>query len=280
MATPKTVGTAAGVASGLVMQPEVDWSLEEKVTAVIKYAGTYADCLAAVLVETPTYKRGQIVTIDGVTLMTLEKITLKKSPGNRGTISLVYSKQLPTDTLLDGEEPPRFECEWVEISRPIEQHPRYTLNKNLDGTDANLYAVIHPSGFAFIRAYFAADAEEQKAMWDPTADTGTIEEFGDHTGMKELITKKLRGQYDFILYSPVIRAVSAVNGIPAASNCGLRKAPPAEADAPANYQYLQTADRTIPNGTGGRYTRTLEFTGADWIDEDIYPAAPEELPAP
>jgi len=277
MATPTIVGTGTGVASGLVLQPDVDWSIEDKARAVLKYAGPYTDCLAAVLGGTPTYTRGQIITIDGITLMILEKISLKKSPGGRGMISLVYGKSLAQPGVGGGgysEEDPQYECEWNDISKPIEQHPRYTLAKDLTGTAIAGLNPISTSGFKFIREYFKADEDRQLVMYDTETGAGEIDDFGSAALMKELIGKKLRGQEEFVLYTPVIREVRDINGLPVASNCGLRKAPPVEAGAPANYVYLQTADRTIPNGTGGKFTRTIEYTGADSIDEDIYPAPP------
>jgi hypothetical protein len=280
MANPLAVGTGTGVSSGLVQQPDIEWTIEDKIRCAVTLTGPYSAGVAATLGSNPTYYRGQRATLDGITNMTVEKINLKRKAGGRGIVILTYSKPLPEDPDNYSEEAAKPECEWVELSRPIESHPRYTLNQNLDGTAAGLYDIIHPAGFAFIKAYFEADLDKQKEMWDPELDTGRIEEFGDHTGMKELIRKKLRGQESFILYSPVVRLVSVVNGIPAASNCGLRVTPPEAASAPSNYVYLQTADRTLPGGSGGRYTRTIEYTGADSIDEDIYPAAAGPNPDP
>lgn len=284
MATPRAIGTANGVTTGLAQQPDVDWNIEDKARATLKFAGAYSVCLAAILGASASYKRGQVITIDGVTGMTLAKIGLKKSPGNRGLITLTYEKPLEQDSASTeggsySEEAPQYECEWVEISKAIEQHPRYTLAKDLTGADIEGLNPIQTVGFAFIREYFKADEARQREMYDPSAPAGSegeILDFGSSALMMELIGKKLRGQEEFVLYSPVIREVRVVNGLPVSSNCGLRKTPPAEAGAPANYEYLQTADRTIPNGTGGRFTRTIEYTGADSVDADIYPAPPEE----
>ncbi len=279
MADPKTVGTGTGVATGLALQPGIDWTIEDKARCTLTYAGPYTDALAAVLGEEPTYKRGQTETISGVTGMALEKIGVKRTPGDRGLLTLTYSKAL-ADTAQGSEgyseEEPKPECEWVETSRALESHPRYTHAKDLAGNDIQGLNPISESGFAFIAEYFKADAERQKDMYDPDApenQQGEIEEFGSAGLMKELIGKKLRGQNEFVLYSPVFRLVSVINGIPNSSNCGLRVATPAE--APSDYVYLQTADRTLPGATAGRYTRTIELTGADSVDEDIYPAAAE-----
>lgn len=278
MATPTTVGTSTGVASGIVMQPDVDWTIAEKISCKIIYTGPYSDCLTAALGG--TFVRGASTTIDGVTDMVIDKINLKKRPGGRGVITIDYAKPVSEPSEGAGgysEEDPKWECDWNQIEKKIEAHPRYTKAENLDGTSAvtGTDTAIDAAGFAFVRGYFEADAEARLAMYNPADGSGTINDFGTpKTMMIELITKKLKGIDSFIIYAPVIRGVSQCNGIPASTNCGLRVAPPAAAAAPAGYEYLQTADRTAPNGPSRKFTRTIEFTGADEVDHDLYPAAP------
>ena len=42
---------------------------------------------------------------------------------------------------------------------------------------------------------------------------------------------------------------------------------------PSGYEWLKTADRTLRHGLRVKYDRTEEWTGADYIDEDVYDTA-------
>lgn len=277
MTTPLIVGTATGVASGLAQHPEIEWSVEDNATCTVKWAGPYTGCLSAVMGDSPTFVRGAVATIEGVSGMTLSKIAIKKSGGARGLITVTYSKKLSligSEAEGYSEEDPTYECEWTEVSKAIELHPRYTQAKDLTGGAIAGAVAITTAGFAFVKAFFEADEARRLEMYGPYAGSGgELDTYPEKENIKNLIEKKLRGQDSFVLYSPLIRAVSVINGMPSSSNCGLRVTPPAGAHAPSNYVYLQTADRTAPNGGSRRFTRTIEYTGADVIDADIYPAA-------
>jgi hypothetical protein len=276
MATPKTVGSGTGIASGLQEMPDgVTWSCTHtRIECVVTYQGTYANCKAAALTG-GSLVPGTAGSGDYSGLV-VEKAAPRKTKGARGLLTVTYKAE---STGSGEESAPKYEVEWAQLEKSIETHPRYTEGKTLLGeTISEGYSGLSLAAFAFVRAYFESDEARRKVMYEPLGlpddEVDTSFAFGMVPYIQELIDKKLMGQDSYLLFAPVVRETIDIAGIPTTEGAGTVEAPPGAASAPSGYEYLLTADRRESEGPDGRWRRIREWTGSYVWDADIYPDTP------
>jgi hypothetical protein len=148
-------------------------------------------------------------------------------------------------------ESPTVEIEWVEVRQPAEQAPIFAAGGAKQLTDVDLDKIAE---------WKAADTSVKRTSI-----------YGGMSANAKYFTNKLRrGQDTYVVYAPVHRSTTRSFRAPGSSKCGKKVGTPT--GAPAGYEWLQTADRAVRQGGGGKFERSIEKTGADVVDTDFYPA--------
>ncbi|WP_043585373.1 hypothetical protein [Geminisphaera colitermitum] len=174
------------------------------------------------------------------------KIILADEGGNSGA-STVIDKQIT------------WEVEWVDLSRPLSQHRRYRAGGVNALTDNDL---------ADIEAWKNETAGDLRRAFK--YKNGKGEEVTLTVNAQHLAKKLLRGQETYVHPAPVVRKTSRQWVAPKTTQMGKRSAAKPYADAPDGYQWLTTADKSLHQGTRGKWERVQEFTGAEEWDADLY----------
>lgn len=194
----------------------------------------------------------------------VDNVRVEKQTGGRGVMTVVMVTN--PDPGLNGD--PVSEIEWIEVQKKLESHPIFrepgadTLHPN-----AGLYPLNDADLDAIEEWNNAPTATLRTKAYEAAVDTAAKPALSGNA--HHLIDRLKRGQDSYVLYSPHARKTTKNATQPNTSYCGYISDPPAEVRAPG-YVYLQTGDR----GTRDRnWTRTIEWTGADFIDNELYPVA-------
>ncbi len=165
-----------------------------------------------------------------------------------GTMTIVASDDSQNVTL---------EVDWTQLERDIRVAPYYSL--------------LTTSTMANLARWEQEDDPDLRGNFQFKKPDGTI---GTLNGIVAgLANKLLRGQQSYIVPAPVARRTTRSYTKPITTTMGKIENPPVEIGAPAGYVWLKTADRAIRQGRNGKWERIEEWTGADWWDTEIYPAA-------
>jgi hypothetical protein len=168
---------------------------------------------------------------------------LKKQPGGNGKLTINLSANPFPDPGQDVQE-----LEWVEIQKPLLQHPRY-----------------QPGG---VRALTDTDLDQIEEWKNATTATLRASTYARLTAnAADYVDKIKRGEESFVLYAPVVRVTQKTPSMPACGGCG-KISTPTEGQPSAEYVYLKTADRRMRQDRN--WSRVQEWTGAQSIDTDIY----------
>jgi len=141
------------------------------------------------------------------------------------------------------EPEPTYEIDWATLTRAIETHP--------------LFATLPIADLNWVRKEIAENANFA------TLSGVAYEE--DELAL-QLYTKLARGQTDYNIATPIVRATTYHTAIPTSQGAWFRDEPPIKPTG--TWEYLKTADRVTKQGR--IYTRTQEWSGAKTWDPDIY----------
>lgn len=147
------------------------------------------------------------------------------------------------------------------ISRKIEYNPRYrfqlgeTTPENPDENLKALWAIE-----AILAANDEADYNQKKeSLIDPLTNTR----------VKELLTKRMQGQDQYLEPAPIARRTRYFT-LTSAGRTGIRQTPSfLHVGLPTGYEWLKTCDRVL--NRPGFLERIEEWTGAIEWDHDLYP---------
>ena len=252
MATPLTRGDTT-----IRERPDSpEWNFTtQKITCTRTFEGMYADLLAG--------RPGIGDTMSGYDNLFVEDVRIKRAVSGKATMSVILEVQIVPITNPPLPVQPVYEVEWVQLERPIEQHPAYkTLFPD-------------PTG----QTQFTADqltALNNFNAWENATDAATRSTAyaaltPDFQGLAQ---KKMRGQTTYLLFAPLARVTTLAREITLASACGYTFSEvPDFTELPGGYQWLSTSDRSTRTGTYGKWQRVQEWTGADTWDTTIYPPA-------
>ena len=186
-------------------------------------------------------------SIKGSGGLLVDTVRITKQVAGRGKMTITLTEAPQYD--LDQPVP---ELEWMEVSKPLTQHPRYLPGglKALDDDDLDIIEEWKS----------AATAKQRSAVYARIV--------GAYPEAKDLVDKLKRGQESFVEYAPVVRLTTKSRAKPNTAACGKIDVPPGVAEAPRGYVYLKTADRRIRQDR--IWQRVEEWTGAAFVDTDIY----------
>ena len=177
----------------------------------------------------------------------------------------------------------KFEIDWVEIQKPLYQHPMFLAAGAKALTDADR---IHVEWWeacpdAEVKAAFAYFNNNAQFI---SIDGGEVNASARSIALENnalfYAQKLAKGIDSFVVYAPVARKTAVTVERPKKAEAGFRQTPDGFTDGlPAGYMWLKTADRFARSGTHGRWERVEEWTGAESIDTDIYEEAGGDLAA-
>jgi hypothetical protein len=212
----------------------------------------------------------RLSNVNGVSAdLYVDTVRVEQAPGNRGIMTITLTPAPIADyTMSDNEVD---EVEFVEVQKPLIQHPIF-LPASEDSTNPNAgkYELSTATNSNNTNDYFDIQAWEN----EPNPVNKTNFQYQGASGLVTLSSNAqqyamriMKGQDSYVLYTPVCR--QTVKGVsqPQNSMCGTIGDPPDDINI-NGYQYLQTADRASRDAI---WTRTKEWTGADYIDDEIYP---------
>jgi hypothetical protein len=228
-----------------------EWTFDgEGDVCVRTYEGPYDKCLA----KRP--KRGaKMPDIDKD--LRVEKVTIQKRPGGKGVMSVTLAYRNPNpDNADDATFDPTEEVEWVQIQKELRTAPIYSTGGA---------KTLTPKDVAGADLWLGQGGKADFTYTDGQGATQTLSANAQHYA-----AKLAKGETSYIVFAPVARLTYQSRTKPTTTACGKRGAAPISS-APSGYDYLSTADRAIRNGRFGKWTRTLEATGADAWDPDLYP---------
>lgn len=250
-----------------------------------RWEGPYTTCLAA------RPQRGAI--LGEYPEFSVDKVTVKRKAGNIGTLEVV-SIALPDDESVGGVETEKFEVDWVQMERPLIQHPVFYYDGDWTGWGAfNPFPGRSPGG-----AYFLTpDDLVALQYWEKCPD-GALKGVGKYytdpqkrlpsggstlgANAMKYVSKRLAGVEAYAMYHPVVRLTTLMFSEPDLGPCGelwtseqlgdLGFEDLPQTDAGTDYVYQQTADKRSRTGRNGKWERIREWTGAEYWDTDLYPA--------
>ncbi len=252
MATVRIGNTAVreAVESGRITRAETD-SYE------IVRKGPYADLSAAIPAK-------------GTELITGYKVdqsVLERGRGGMGTltISLVTKGATSIIPVPEGAVESTIETDMAQVEKPITANPRLVAQGS--GTTQTVVDEV--------AAWRNSPQQRQRLYQIPLADlkreaeADKDEDWVKLTGEALKVAQKIaKGIEAYLAFYPVVTRTSVYTYRPNPENVGKREAPPVTVGG--SYVYLKTADRTAQNSRK-QYTRTEQWTGADYWDEDLYP---------
>lgn len=219
------------------------WKLGDRASTIVEYSGPVTDLL------TGAPDRGDEISGIAGRVVDVEVEELDAGAGKM----LVTCEQIQAEATYDtplGD--PQYEIDFQEVRRPIELHPDCGVL-----TDAALAAKKTWENWE--------DLTEDDYTDDPSATSPWT--------LATYLGKKKAGINDYVVYAPIVRRVLLYNAKPddVGANSGRRQNPPTGAFAESgDWDWLCGADRFLWKGARGE--RTTEWMGADFWDENIYPA--------
>lgn len=212
-------------------------------TGTVSWNGPYLVLLAM----RPRY--GATVPVPGLSGWIVGKVNIVRRGGGMATMTADVSAPATGSAAF---QRPDYDVQWQRVEKPLATHPRYAGVPNV---------VLNK-----IEEYFGTtDPAERATIY---AEIGELE-FGELG--QEIVHKRLRGTDTWTPYAPVVTKTSVSSRSPETGGCGHRQSPPRAAGAPTGYEWVKTADGKRKAGTASTWTREEEWTGAEAVDEDLYP---------
>lgn len=200
--------------------------------------------------------------------------------GQAGTMTITLDDEVAGSPLTNDFDQETLEIDWVEVSKPLESHPKFKD--------------IHAEHKELLAEYATADAERRtkirETLEDEAGDTepgpiGTPDESAAVALL--LLEKKNAGYENYLEYVPIVSRTRNVSAPSLDEECAaeiLTAAALAEliGTAVPESEYLKSCDRQTRSGENRRWQRQEQWKGSDEWDADIYPvgewppAEPEE----
>ncbi len=214
---------------------------------------------------------------------------LSKLIGGRGRLRVSAEDMDYASSVREREESqPQYEIEWVQLEKPIEQHPRYGTGGASELSDEDRAAVD-----AWRNEPNVAARKDRKYRTTPESDPdATLSE-----NAQNLADKIAKGVDTYLVFYPVVRRTRTTNIPSTASDINTQilaknlRAKLRYVDIPitlwverssawkeVDLYYLKTADRCTRTGNRGAWERIEEWTGAETWDPDLYHMTTEVAP--
>ena len=234
-----------------------DWDFSgEAVTCTRIFEGPYGTCLES------RPQRGESMT--GYTGLVVDNAKVKKAPGGKGRLTVTAFAKAPSSSVVDMPEE-KFEVDWVEVQRPLITNPCFAA----DGS----YPLTMDDKIAIEKWEDCPDADI-KADYGYYTNNDTREPDGGiqlSDNAKVYVDKRLKGVDSWVEYMPVCRKTSLTVAKPSESAAGFINEPDGFGSAlPSGFEWLKTSDRSLRTGTHGKWERSEEWTGAIYVDHDLY----------
>ena len=185
----------------------------------------------------------------------VDTVRIEKGPGDTGTMTITLSPVPIKDwTFADNQVD---EVEFIEVQKKLLSHPIFNpVTATSTHPNAGKYALSVDTDLDAIAEFEAAStAAARSAAYSALSDNA-----------KAYADRVQRGQDTYVIYAPVLRTTIKNSSPQSNTRCGTVTTPPAAVRIDG-YVYLQTADRRAWDGI---WTQSKEWTGADFIDEEIY----------
>lgn len=186
----------------------------------------------------------------------VEEVKVKPKGAGRsgpGVLSVTLATESPPGGMItSGGSEVTWEVEWVDLARKLEQAPIYSTGGGKELTNDDL------------------DKIEEWRNADSRAKRNAVYS-GLSTNAKHFVDKVRRGIETYIAPAPVVRKTTRSYLAPATTTMGKQSASKPFTTAPDGYKWLGTADKSLRQGTKGKWERVEERTGATSWDTDLYP---------
>jgi hypothetical protein len=163
-----------------------------------------------------------------------------------GTLTVVYTNEADSGGVLIANNT-IAEIDWTLVEKPLIEHSRYTSGGVKELTD---------------------DDRRRIEVWRNTPSTANYDACSANA--KDFINKLRKGIESTVVPAPLARKTTRGVAAPTVSACGKRSSP--TVPVPTGYVWLKTGDRGLRQGPGLGWERVEEWTGAEAIDNDLYPA--------
>jgi len=222
----------------------------------------------------------------------VDKSTVVRKDGNIGVLTVVATAS-PEDVSVQELPQSKFEVDWVQMERPLIQHPIFFYDGDWTGWGSFNPFPGRPGGTYFL----TPDDIVALAHWEKCPDM-TVKQLGKYytdnqkrlpaggtalgDNAKLYVAKRLAGIEAYAMWHPVCRLTTTTAASPSLGACGELwsseqlgdlgfEALPVNSDG-LDYVYQQSADRRSRSGRNGKWERIREWTGAEYWDTDLYPA--------
>jgi hypothetical protein len=218
------------------------------------FVGPYDVCLS----QTPA--RGS--EMQGFSGFTIDKCAVKKSPGGKGTLTVIASGSAQSASSDIKEE--KYEVQWTELQKPLMTNPFWLPTMGGALTIADKIAIKQWEDCP------DAALKEDYKYYDDNNKGGTAKTLSANA--QKYAEKILNGVDSWVLYVPVARKTTLTIIQPNASKAGHKETPTGFGSAlPEDYEWFKTADSSTRSGKHGKWERTEEWTAAEEWDSDLYP---------
>ncbi|MDD2706717.1 MAG: hypothetical protein PHV34_01805 [Verrucomicrobiae bacterium] len=171
--------------------------------------------------------------------------------GGQAKMTVVAVDESPSGSVSIVNQQPTYEIEWVAVDKKLLHHPMWQSETGYPLTEADRDAI--------------AEWESQ------TSATKRAEAYAKLGENAKVYADKIDlGIESYTVYSPVARKTSCSWEAPTTGYCGKMQTPQAPS-FPTGYVWVKTADRSTRTGRNGKWERVEEWTGAEWVDSDLYP---------
>jgi|GEM_PF-5355184 len=174
-----------------------------------------------------------------------------------------------TAEITGSKQETSYEVDWVTISRPLKEHPKFQADGAFTLTSADLVEIDEwaNSGDQKTRKLYQYPVNPEYGLFAELSANG-----------KKYAAGILQGFETFDDHVPVARVTETwVNGPPGTSTAGLKDDPPSFPNLPGGYEWIKTADRSLRAGGQFRWERNQEWMGVHrvFIDAaDFYYTTP------
>lgn len=231
------------------------WKFAEADTCVRTFTGPYEDLLQAV----PA--RGEPMSGTGDNML-VQDATLTRAKGNMGVLAVNLIGASPSSGFA-GSGPLRVtvERDRVPVQKDLRTHPMFDSEEGEYPIDA--------AGWAKIDRWQNEPDPVLKGTFKYKDDSGVEQVLDD--AQIAYAGRVLKGGQSYNLYAPIVRKTSVFSGDPGPGDePGYREDPQVSVSFPDGYQWLKTACREIQQQDKS-WQRTEEWTGAEEVDDEIYP---------
>ena len=219
---------------------------------VVKFVGEHADLLS----NRPAIG-AKVNGVEGA--FEVDMVKIKKARSGKGlmVVTLHNPSYNPPNTTASSE--PKYEVDWPKVQRDLLTHDRYSSS----GAKALTF-----EDLVYIESWKNEQNPTFRAAFQFSPPSGSVLTLSANA--QDYATKYLRGQDSYNAYTPVVRETSLTRINDQAQKCGSIASPPAKAKAPSGYTFVKTAHRVTRSGTRGKWEKSVEWTGAEYVDPDIY----------